>query len=183
MSAAQAAACGVGRGRLASLVRSGRVERLVRGLYRWSGAGVSEHHSLALAARSVPGGVVCLLSALEFHGLTTQLPHEVWLAVSRERGGLPRRRVVPMRVFVYSGACYSLGIERHRIEGVTVRVYSAAKTVADCFKHRSKVGLEVAVEALREGWRERRFTMDELWRCAETCRVANVMRPYLEAVV
>jgi predicted transcriptional regulator of viral defense system len=91
--------------------------------------------------------------------------------------------VVPMRVFVYSGACYSLGIERHRIEGVTVRVYSAAKTVADCFKHRSKVGLEVAVEALRDGWRDRRFTMDELWRCAETCRVANVMRPYLEAVV
>jgi len=180
MSTAQTDAAGIGRGKLAGLVKAGLVERVVRGLYRWHDANVSEHHSLALAARNVRGGVVCLLSALQFHNLTTQLPHEVWLAIDREGGGPPRRRVVPMRLFRFSGACFSSGIERHRIEGVTVRVYSVAKTVADCFKHRSKVGLDVAMEALREGWRERRFTMDELWHQAEVCRVARVMRPYLE---
>ena len=183
MSSAQAEAAGIGRGKLAGMVRAGVVERVARGLYRWHDADISEHHSLALATRSVRGGVVCLLSALQFHNLTTQLPHEVWLAIDRERSRPPRRRVVPMRVFLYSGACFSSGIERHRIEGVTVRVYSVAKTVADCFKHRSKVGLDVAMEALREGWQERRFTMDELWHCAEVCRVVNVMRPYLDMEV
>ena len=183
LSTSQAEAAGIGRGRLASLVRAGLAERVARGLYRWHEPNISEHHSLALAARTVRGGVVCLLSALQFHGLTTQLPYEVWLAVNRDRGGTPRRRVVPMRVFRFSGACYSAGIERHRLEGVTVKVYSVAKTVADCFAHRSKVGLDVALEALREGWRERRFTMDELWQYAKVCRVSNVIRPYLEAVV
>jgi predicted transcriptional regulator of viral defense system len=177
MSAAQAGVAGLGRGWLAGLARAGKVERVARGLYRWHDANISEHHSLAR------GGVVCLLSALQFHQLTTQLPHEVWLAVDRRRGGPARRRVVPMRVFSFSGECFSAGVERHRIEGVTVRVYSVAKTVADCFKHRSKVGLDVAMEALREGWRERRFTMDELQRFARVCRVANVMRPYVEMEV
>ncbi|MBM3323647.1 transcriptional regulator [candidate division WOR-3 bacterium] len=183
VSAAQAKAAGIDRGRLAGLVRAGRVERIARGLYRWAEPNITEHHSLALAARSVRGGVVCLLSALQFHGLTTQLPHEVWLAIDCRRGGPPRRRVVPMRLFRLSGACFSSGIERYRIEGVTVRVYSVAKTIADCFKLRSKVGLDVAMEALREGWRGRRFTMDELWRYAEVCRVARVMRPYVEMEV
>jgi predicted transcriptional regulator of viral defense system len=180
MSAAQAKAAGIGRGRLVGLVRAGRVERVARGLYRWADSNVTEHHSLALAARGMRGSVVCLLSALQFHGLTTQLPHEVWLAIDRRRGGPTRRRVVPMRLFRFSGACFSSGVERHRIEGMTVRVYSVAKTIADCFKHRNKVGLDVAMEALREGWRERRFKMDELWHFADVCRVARVMRPYIE---
>jgi predicted transcriptional regulator of viral defense system len=180
MSAAQAKAAGIGRGRLAGMVRDGVVEHVARGLYRWADANVTEHHSLALASRSMRGGVVCLLSALRFHGLTTQLPHEVWLAIDRRRGGATRRRVVPMRLFRLSGACFSSGVERHRIEGVTVRVYSVAKTIADCFKHRNKVGLDVAMEALREGWRDRRFKMDDLWHFAEVCRVARVMRPYVE---
>lgn len=124
-----------------------------------------------------------MLSALQFHGLTTQLPREVWLAIDRNRHSLPKKRVVPTRVFWFSGACYRVGVERHRLEGVTVRVYSVGKTVADCFRHRSKVGTDTAIEALREGWRERRFTMDELWQYARACRVASVMRPYLETVV
>jgi len=144
-----------------------------RGLYRWVDSNVTEHHSLAPASRCMRGGVVCLLSALQFHGLTTQLPHEVWLAIDRRRGGPTRRRVVPMRLFRFSGACFSSGVERHRIEGVTVRVYSVAKTITDCFKYRNKVGLDVAMEALREGWRDRRFKMDELWHFAEVCRVAR----------
>jgi predicted transcriptional regulator of viral defense system len=183
MSAAQVKAAGIGRGRLAGLVRSGRVERVARGLYRWADSSITEHHSLALAARSVRGGVVCLLSALQFHGLTTQLPHEVWLAIDRRRGGPTRRRVVSMRLVRFSGACFYSGIERHRIEGVTVRVYSVAKTIADCFKHRNKVGLDVAMEALRDGWRQRRFKMDDLWHQAEVCRVARVIRPYIEMEV
>jgi predicted transcriptional regulator of viral defense system len=183
MSTAQAKAAGIGRGTLAGLVRAGRVERVARGLYRWTDSDITEHHSLALASRSMRGSVVCLLSALQFHGLTTQMPHEVWLAIDRRRGGPPRRRAVPLRLFRLSGACFSSGIERHRVEGVTIRVYSVAKTIVDCFKFRSKVGLDVAMEALREGWRERRFKMDDLWHYAEVCRVARVMRPYVEMEV
>jgi predicted transcriptional regulator of viral defense system len=164
------------------LYRRGLVERVARGLYAWPGADVGEHHSLAEAARQVPRGVVCLLSALRFHGLTTQAPHEVWLALP-PRAWSPRVRHPRLRLVRFSGRALTEMVEEHAVEGVLVRVYGVAKTVADCFKFRNKVGLDVALEALRDCWRSRRATMDELWQAARVCRMANVMRPYLESLV
>jgi predicted transcriptional regulator of viral defense system len=173
---------GIAREYLTRLVRAGLLQRTGRGLYIPSGAELTEHHSLAEAAKRIPAGIVCLLSALRFHDLTTQAPFEVWLALPpatrRPRAGWP-----PLRVARFSGPALTEGVEEHVIEGVCVRVYSPAKTVADCFKYRNKIGLDVALEALRETWRARRATMDELWRYAEVCRVATVMRPYLESLI
>ncbi|HET8587688.1 MAG TPA: type IV toxin-antitoxin system AbiEi family antitoxin domain-containing protein [Candidatus Limnocylindria bacterium] len=173
---------GIAREYLSRLTQAGLLERTGRGLYVLPDAELTEHHSLAEAAKRVPAGIVCLLSALRFHDLTTQAPFEVWLALPpaarRPRAGSP-----PLRIVRFSGPALTEGIEEHMIEGVRVRVYNPAKTVADCFKYRNKIGLDVALEALRETWRERRTTMDELWRYAEICRVATVMRPYLESLI
>ncbi len=171
---------GITRTCLHRLARKGLLERAGRGLYRLPSADLTEHHSLAAACKLVPHGVICLLSALRFHDLTTQAPHEVWLAIDR-RGWPPRHAVPPLRVVWFSGRALSQGIEVHRIEGVRVRVYGPAKTVADCFKYRNKIGLDVALDALRDYRRRHPHGMDELWRYARICRVANVMRPYLEA--
>jgi predicted transcriptional regulator of viral defense system len=164
------------------LYRRGLVERVARGLYAWPHADVGEHHTLAEAVRQVPRGVVCLLSALRFHGLTTQLPHEVWLALP-PKAWAPRVKHPQLRLVRFSGRALTEMVEDHVIEGVPVRVYGIAKTVADCFKFRNKVGLDVALEALRDCWRGRRATMDELWQAARVCRMTNVMRPYLESLV
>ncbi len=167
---------------LTRLVRQGRLERVARGLYRVSGLAVTEHHGLVLAARAAPRGVVCLLSALSFHGIGTEVPFQVWLAIDRGARA-PLLRQPPLRVVRFSGGALTEGMETHRIEGQLVRVYSVAKTLADLFKYRHKVGLSVALEALREAWRDRRFTMAALTRHARTCRVERVMRPYLESLV
>lgn len=167
---------------LSRLVRAGALERITRGRYRLSEAPITEHHGLALTAAAVPNGVVCLLSALSFHEIGTQLPHEVWVAIDR-RARRPSLRYPRLRILRFSGRALTEGIETHRIEGETVRVYSVAKTIADTFKYRNKVGLDVALEALREAWRDRRFTMDEIHHLARICRVERVMRPYLEALV
>jgi predicted transcriptional regulator of viral defense system len=145
-------------------------------------AELTEHHSLAEAAKRAPDGVVCLLSALRFHELTTQAPFEVWLAIPAA-ARTPKSNSLPLRIVRFSGNALTEGVEEHLVEGVPVRVYSPAKTVADCFKFRNKIGLDVALEALRETWRARRATMDELWRYAEVCRVGKVMRPYLESLI
>jgi predicted transcriptional regulator of viral defense system len=129
----------------------------------------------------VPGGVVCLLSALRFHGLTTQQPADVWLALP-EKARRPRLDYPRLRVARFSGAALSEGVETHRIEGVNVRVYSAAKTVADCFKYRNKIGIDVAVEALKDFARTRRGGANDLARAARACRVSRVMQPYLDAI-
>jgi predicted transcriptional regulator of viral defense system len=163
-------------------VKRGLLARRGRGVYERVGADVTEHHDFALAARAVSRGVICLCSALLFHNLTTQLPQEVWMAID-VKARRPKYSGVPMRFVRFGGKALCEGVEKHRIEGVTVKVYNVAKTVADCFKYRRKYGLDVAVEALREGWRERRFTVDELMRFARVCRVANVIRPYVEAIV
>jgi predicted transcriptional regulator of viral defense system len=166
---------------LQRLVEKGVVEREGRGLYRLAGAEVSEHYSLLQAAKRVPQGVICLLSALRFHQLTTQKPFEVWLML--ERGS--RRPAVdapPLRVHYLSGEAFRAGIEEHAQNGSTLRVYSPAKTVADCFKFRYKIGMDVALEALRETLRQKRATVDDIWRYAELCRVARVIYPYLEAL-
>lgn len=173
---------GIHSQQLTRLVADGTLERVARGQYRVADRAVTEHHALAVVARAVPRGVICLLSAVGVHAIGTQLPPEVWIAI--ERGTrTPRVRQIPLHVVRFSGAAFAEGVETHRIEGEPVRVYSVAKTLADLFKHRNKVGLEVAIEALREAWRDRKFTMQALDRAARVCRVERVMRPYVEAVV
>ncbi len=166
---------------LSRLVRDGELLRVGRGLYELPDADISEHHTLAEAARRAPRGVICLLSALAFHGLTTELPFEVWLA--HERGSRPPRIDAPrVRLFRFSPSAFLHGVHVHDVEGVPVRIYSPAKTVADCFKLRSTVGLDVALESLRDYLRRRAGTVDELWDAARICRVHNVIRPYLESL-
>lgn len=178
----EVAEAGIHTQTLSRLVRAGALERVARGRYRLPEAPMTEHHGLALAAASVPKGVVCLLSALSFHQIGTQLPHEVWIALDR-RTRRPSLVYPRLRVHRFSGKALTEGIETHRIEGEAVRVYGVAKTIADAFKYRNKIGLDVALEALREAWRARRFTMDEIQHYARICRVERVMQPYLEALV
>lgn len=161
--------------------QQGLLERLGRGLYAMKGGTVTENHSLAEAAKRVPHGVVCLLSALRFHEMGTQLPREVWLAIG-PKARSPKPNGLALRVARFSGKALTSGIEEHSIEGVNVNIYNPAKTVADCFKYRNKVGLDVALEALRDCQKKRKATMDDLWKYARICRVANVMRPYLESL-
>jgi len=130
----------------------------------------------------VPQAIICLLSALRFHGIGTQSPHEVWIALDR-KARKPRLAGLPVRVVRFSGAALGAGVESRLISERKVRITSPARTVADCFKYRNKIGLDVALEALREAWRSKRVTADELWRYAKICRVANVMRPYLETLM
>jgi len=170
--------CGIPRQYLRILHHRGLVRRIGRGLYVAHDAPVTEHHSLAEACKRVPHAVVCLLSALRFHGLTTQMPRQVWLALD-EKARLPRPDTLSLRIVRFPPNALAAGVQKHSIEGVTVKMYDIAKTVADCFKYRNKIGLDVALEALRECWRERRATMDEFWHYAKICRMANVMRPYL----
>ena len=172
---------GVPGGSLAQLAQRGLLERLGRGLYALPGAAPSEHRSLAEVSKRTPRGVVCLLSALRFHGLTTQAPAEVWLAIG-PKDRAPRPEGVRLRIVRVSGEARDAGVETHVVEGVPVRVYGAAKTVADCFKFRNKIGTDIAVEALRDCLEQRRCTADELFEYARVCRVSRVMRPYMEAL-
>jgi len=174
-------AYGIPRTYLSRLVSAGKLQRIGRGLYVLPGRNVSEHRSLAEACKRVPKGVVCLLSALRYHELTTQAPFEVWLAIGG-KAWRPRVDYPPLRIVRFSSAALESGIEEYQVEGVTVPVFTPAKTVTDCFKYRNKIGLDVAIEALRECWRSQRCTMDELWKYAKVCRVQNIMRPYLESI-
>jgi predicted transcriptional regulator of viral defense system len=166
---------------LVRLHQRGLVQRVGRGMCIVTDADIGEHHSLAEVCKKIPQGVICLLWALRFHGLTTQSPSQVWMAID-VKARKPKGNGLPLRTVRFSGDALQRGIEEHLIQGVTVRVYDAAKTVADCFKYRNRIGLDVALEALRECWRERRCSMDDLWLHARVCRVANVMRPYLESL-
>ena len=166
---------------LTRLTRAGKLERAARGVYALAGQPASAHRSLAEVALRVPRGVVCLLSALRVHEIGTQAPFEVWLALPAGVAA-PRLASPAIRVVRLSGNSLTQGIERIEIDGVKVPVFNATKTIADCFKFRNKIGLDVALEALREGWREHKVSMDALWRYAKLNRVANVMRPYLEAL-
>ncbi len=166
---------------LSRLVAAGKLERVARGVYSLPARKLSEHRSLAEVCLRVPQGVVCLLSALRVHGIGTQAPFEVWIAIPH-RSPAPRLDQPAVRVVRMSGTALTEGIEPMLIDGVTVPVFNAAKTVADCFKFRNKIGLDVALEALRDGWSQRKVTMDGLGHYASIDRVANVMRPYLESV-
>ncbi len=172
---------GVSRETLRRLVARGELERRGRGLYASAEALLSEHETLAAAVVRVPHGVVCLLSALRFHDLTTQNPWEVWLAVDR-KAWTPSVSDLPLHIVRFSGAALTAGVEKHMVDGVPISVYSAAKTVADCFKYRRKIGTDVAIEALQDYWHAGKYSIDELWKYAAVCRVTAVMRPYLEAI-
>jgi predicted transcriptional regulator of viral defense system len=176
---------GIPREYLWQLQQKGLLERAGRGIYRQPNWAVTENHSLVEAAQRVPRGVICLLSALRFHDLTTQAPFEVWVAIDRKAhrpNGSRDDHLTPLNIVRFSGEALTKGVEEYTIEGVTVKIYGPAKTVADCFKYRNKIGVDVAVEALRDCWQKRRASADELWRYAKICRVANVMRPYMEAI-
>jgi len=172
---------GYPRGTLYGLLQEGLVKRQARGLYVAIDHALTAEHTLAQVAKRIPNGIICLLTALRVHGLTTQMPREVWIALP-EKARRPRLEYPRLRVARFSGAALTEGIETHPIEGVAVRIYSAAKTVADCFKYRNKVGIDVAVEALKDYSRMHRGGADELVRFARICRVTRVMQPYLDAI-
>ena len=161
------------------MVARGELLKTGRGLYVHADAPFTENHSLAEVAKLSPKGVICLVSALRYHGLTTENPAEVWIALPRG-ARLPRGSTPTLRVMWFSGPMMTEGIERHTIQGVPVSVNGVAKTVTDCFRFRHRIGVNLAVEALRDAWRNKKTTADELWHYAKLCRVLNVMRPYFE---
>jgi predicted transcriptional regulator of viral defense system len=167
---------------LTRLYQQGLLHRTSRGVYTLSDAEPTENHDLAEASKRVPHAVICLLSALRLHGLTTQAPFEVWLAIDR-KARLPRVDHPPLHVVRFSGPALTEGVEQRTIEGVSVRVTTPARTVVDCFAYRNKIGLDVALEALRDCWRGKRATMNDLHAAAKARRMEKVMRPYLESLV
>ena len=173
---------GIARTYLDRLCREGLLRKVARGLYVLSEAEPTENRTFAEVGAKVPNSVICLLSALRFHGLTSQAPFEVWIAIDR-KARKPQVEELPVRIVRFSGQALSEGVEAHRIEGREVRIYCPAKTVADCFKYRNKIGLDIAIEALRDCWRLRKASADELWRYARICRVWKIMQPYMEALV
>lgn len=174
-------AAGIPGSYLSRLVHAGELDRVGRGLYTLAGASPTEHRSLAEVGKRVPRGVICLLSALRFHELTTQAPFEVWLAIG-QKDRTPRPNGTRLRIVRVSGESRDAGVETHVVEGVPVRIYGVAKTVADCFKFRNKIGTDIAVEALRDCLEQRRCTTDELSEYARVCRVSRVMQPYMQAL-
>jgi predicted transcriptional regulator of viral defense system len=177
----EAVAVGVHPEYVRRMTRQGELTRVGRGLYTLATAEVTEHHTLAEVSKRVPKAVFCLLTALRFHVLGTQNPREVWLAIDR-RAGIPRVDFTPVRIVRVSGAALTSGIEDHNVDGVRIRITSPARTVVDCFKFRNKIGVDVAVEALREYRRLRKDTVDELWRQADRLRMTRVIRPYWDAM-
>jgi len=164
------------------LAQEGVIERIGRGLYQWPNKDLGRHHSLVEISKLAPKAVVALLSALNYHNMTTQNPHQIWLAIDR-KAWRPEISYPPVRFVTMSAESLHSGVETHSIEGVPIKVFNPAKTVVDCFKYRGKIGLDVALEALREGWSARKFTIDELQKYAKICRVQKVMQPYLESLV
>lgn len=172
---------GVTAATMSRMERAGEVIRLSRGVYQLPDADLDPNHRLAEAAKRIPKGVVCLASALAFHGLTDQLPPKVWMAIG-SKDWAPQRDTTPIRIVRFTGKLLSEGVETHAIEGVSVKVFCAPKTVADCFRHRGKVGLSVAIEGLQEVLRQRKAPPEEIVRQAEKGGVSTVIRPYLETL-
>jgi len=166
---------------LQRLVAAGRVERVARGLYRQAGAEPDPFETMAMVSAAVEGSIVCLLSALVLHGIGTQAPHEVWIAIDR-KARKPARLPARVRIVRFSGPMLTYGVETRTILGVAVRVTSPARTVVDCFRYRNKLGLDVAWEALRDAVRSRRATVSEIVRAAEVCHARTVLKPYLEVL-
>jgi len=181
LRAADLSAIGAPRVVLTRMMAAGQIEKAGRGLYRLPDHSSSEHEGLIAVARRVPQAVFCLYTALQFHELTTQLPRQVWIAMPRG-SHTPRMEWPPLRMVQFSGEAYSAGVESHVRDGVQLRVYCVGKTLADCFKYRNRIGLDVALEALKDAQETRKASADDIWRYAKICRVTNVMRPYLEAL-
>lgn len=170
---------GIPRNYLLRLLQRGQLQKLERGLYIAKNVAATESLSLLEVSYKAPRAIICLLSALRFHEIGTQIPSEVWIAID-VKARAPKITYPPVRIVRFSGDALRFGIQERRIHGEIVHVYSPAKTIADCFKFRHKIGTDVALEALREGFRQKKATMNELWEAAKVCRVANVMRPYME---
>ncbi len=166
---------------LARLAAAGLLEKRARGLYALPNAAVSEFETLAMVATRSPQSILCLLTALQCHELTTQLPREIWIAMPRG-SHKPKFDYPPLRMIKFSSEAYAAGVEEMERDGVTLRLYNPAKTLVDCFKHRSKIGLDVALEALREARARNKATPADIWHFAKICRVTSVIRPYLESV-
>lgn len=173
---------GVSRHRLRGMVRRKEVYRVAPGLYRRTEAAATEHETLAAVSARAPDAIVCLLTALQFHGIGTQAPREVWIAIDR-KARVPRFGRLPVRIVRFSGAMRRYGIETRTLQGVAVRITSPPRTVVDCFRYRRKIGLDVALEALQDALRSKVTTVDAIMRAAEVCRVRSVMTPYVEATV
>jgi len=169
------------RSTLSRMVSQGKLIRVGHGLYSLPNADIGENHSLAEAMKRYPSGVICLISALYFHGIGTQMPYETWM-MRQDRRMTPEKDF-PVRFVYCTGDVFMYGVEKHTIEGTDVNIYTPAKTIADCFKYRNKIGLDVAVEALREGWRAKLFKMDDLWAAVKVCRVQSIIQPYVEMLV
>ncbi len=176
------AAHGISPETLSRLVRDGVVVRQARGLYQLADGPSDARHALAEAATLVPKGVICLISALQFHGLTLQMPSTVWMAIERT-AWRPRIDHPPIRFVRFTPAALSEGVECHRIEGIEVPITDPSRTIVDCFRYRAKIGIDVALEGLREGLRQRKATSDQLWRHATKARIWSTMKPYVEATV
>lgn len=166
---------------LQRLLAAGKLVKAGRGIYRLAENDFTEMQDILETAVKVPHGVLCLLSALRFHDLTTQNPSEVWLAIESKMR-MPKIETVPVRIFRFAPKVFDAGIETHRIEGVEIKAYSAAKTIADCFRYQSTVGFDVAIEALRNAWEKRKATMDELYYFSEVRNIKNKMMPYLKTL-
>ncbi len=172
---------GIPRDRVRSLLQAHEIERVARGLYRVTSATATEHETIALVSKRIPGAIVCLLTALHVHGIGTQAPREVWIGVHR-KSRKPTTNGLPVRVVRFSGPMLRYGIETRDIQGVRINITSPARTVVDCFRYRNKLGLDVATEALGDAVRSRKATVGEIVRAAEVCRARTVIRPYLEAL-
>jgi len=170
------------RNYLARLCKLGQLEKIGRGLYILPSLEIDENLSLAQVSKRVPNGTISLLSALRFHNITTQLPFEVWIAIPN-KAHPPSLKEISIRIVHFSGEALSMGIEEHMILGVKVPIYNPAKTIADCFKYRYKIGIDVALEALKECYQNDHCTLDDLWHYSKICRVSNVIKPYLESLV
>lgn len=167
---------------LQRLYQRGTIIKIGRGLYTLPDIHITENHTFAEAAKRIPNGIICLLSALSFHGLTSQIPFEAWMAIDR-KSRLPKVDYPSIRFVRFSAQALTEGVEKHVIDGVQVKVYNASKTVADCFKYRNKIGIDVAIEALKDCWSQRKCTMDEIWKFSRICRVDNVMKPYIQSLL
>lgn len=169
------------RTHLQRLVEKGRIKKLGRGLYSSIDSVMTENHSLAEVSKLAPNSVICLITALQFYNLTTQIPRQVWIAIDL-KAARPRFAYPPIKIVNMTGESLTAGINQSEIEGVPVKIFSPGKTVADCFKFRNRVGLDVAIEALRNSIKTKQTTYDEIWEYAGVCRVRQVMQPYMEAL-
>ncbi|OFW56421.1 MAG: transcriptional regulator [Actinobacteria bacterium RBG_19FT_COMBO_54_7] len=182
MSSGQAISSGIHPRKLYAMRDDGILERVSRGWYRMTDMPPFSDPDLVMAAIRVPKGVVCLISALAFHGITTQVPHEIHIALPKGEKA-PRLEHPPLRIYRFLTEAYTEGVEEHSIDGVPVRIYNIEKTLADCFKFRNKIGQDVAIEALQISWRSKSLDLNKLMQYARICRVENIMRPYLEALL